>query len=75
MSSNTWPGSYRHAMTQRHHEQWNASNYPGTRQLCSACDAPTGRCEDDSLYAEADDDWEFPLCEECYKEQENDDGQ
>lgn len=65
MSTNTWPGGYRHAMHQSEHEAWNAGNYPGTRQLCAICDSPTGRCEDDSLHA---DDREIgPLCEECYE--------
>ena len=66
MSENTWPGGYRHAMHQHEHEQWNASNYPGTRQLCTRCEAPTGRCEEDMLYADDDEYGEFPLCEECY---------
>ena len=53
-------------MHQHQHEAWNAGNYPGTLQLCSQCDEPTGRCEDDSLYA--DDDREIgPLCMECYR--------
>ncbi len=40
-------------------------NYPGTRQLCVTCDEPTGRCEDDSIYA--DEDGEVgPLCEACF---------
>ena len=61
---NTWPGGQRHAMTQSEHEAWNARNFPGTRQLCEQCGEPTGRCEDDSLYA--NDDGEIgPLCEEC----------
>ena len=64
----TWPGGYRHAILQSQHECWNASNYPGTRQLCSGCDEPTGRCEDDSLYAESDEDRQFPLCEECWEQ-------
>lgn len=64
---NTWPGGKRHAMYQSEHWKWNSWNYPGTRQLCSECDEPTGRCEDDSLYA--DDDGEIgPLCENCYDE-------
>ena len=63
---NTWPGGYRHAMTQSEHALWNACNYPGTLQLCIECDAPTGRCEDDSLYL--DDDQETgPLCEDCWR--------
>jgi len=64
---NTWPNGHRHAMTQTEHENWNARCYPGTLQLCSECDDPTGRCEDDSLYA--DEDGEIgPLCEACWKE-------
>lgn len=35
-------------------------------QYCSACDALTGRCEEDSLYSPADHEEEYPLCEECY---------
>jgi formylmethanofuran dehydrogenase subunit E len=60
--SNAWPGGYRHAMHQHEHEAWNAHNYPGTRQLCSACGEPTGRCTEDEL---ANCDGE-PLCESCY---------
>lgn len=63
---NTWPAGHRHAMDQSAHESWNASHYPGTRQLCSRCESPTGRCEDDSLYADEDHEG-GPLCEECYK--------
>ena len=64
---NTWPGGYRHAMTQSEHEAWNAGNHPGTRQMCVDCDSPTGRCEDDSLFA--DDDHEIgPLCETCWND-------
>jgi hypothetical protein len=44
------------------HEQINARHYPGTRQLCTRCDQPTGRCEDDSIYL---DGWEGPVCEDC----------
>ncbi len=61
---NTWPNGQRRALSQTEHEVWNGSNYPGTRQLCDECDAPTGRCEDDSLYA--DDCERGPLCEECW---------
>ena len=68
MSTNTWPTGVRHAMLQSEHEVWNARNYPGTRQLCSACDEPTGRCEDDSLYAE---DGSGPYCEECWPSESN----
>jgi len=35
-------------------------------QYCSACDARTGRCEEDSLYSPSDPEEEYPLCEECY---------
>lgn len=62
---NIWPGGYRHAMHQTEHESWNAWNYPGTRQLCSLCDEPTGRCEDDTIWSKD----EQPICSEChYKE-------
>ncbi len=60
---NTWPGGKRHAMHQSEHEKWNANHYPGTRQLCSICEQPTGRCEDDTLWSESDE----PLCEECWR--------
>jgi hypothetical protein len=60
---NTWPGGRRHAMHQLEHERWNASHYPGTRQLCLECGEPTGRCEDDSIYLI---DGTGPLCEECW---------
>lgn len=66
MSENTWPGGYRHAMDQSAHEAWNSYNYPGTRQLCSECDAETGRCEEDSIYLGEDGEI-GPLCEECYE--------
>jgi hypothetical protein len=65
---NTWPGGRRHAMEQREHEQWNARHCPGTRQLCAECDAETGRCEDDSLYA-GEDGERGPLCEECWQKE------
>ena len=44
------------------HEKYNATHYPGTRQLCAFCDQPTGRCEEDAIYLE---DGQGPLCEEC----------
>lgn len=66
-NTNTWPGGYRHAMGQSEHERWNASHYPGTRQLCSKCDAPTGRCEEDSIYIYPEEgDTIGPLCEGCH---------
>lgn len=37
------------AISQNEHAIINAREYPGTRQLCSKCDEPTGRCEDDSI--------------------------
>lgn len=63
MSENNWPRGKREALHQTEHEQWNACNYPGTRQLCSHCEEPTGRCEEDSLW---DSEGE-PCCEECYE--------
>ena len=60
---NTWPGGYQHGMYPDEHEAWNANHYPGTRQLCSICDEPTGRCSEDSMWSEDHE----PLCEECYK--------
>lgn len=51
------------ALDQGTHERINAQHYPGTRQLCSECDQPTGRCEEDSHYVED----KGPLCEECYQ--------
>lgn len=62
---NTWPEGERRALDQSQHEDWNASNYPGTRQLCSDCDEPTGRCEEDSIYTD-DEGKHGPLCEECW---------
>lgn len=63
MSGNTWPAGERRAMTQSEHVSWNANNYPGTLQLCSNCDAPTGRCEEDELLTTDG----YPLCEECFR--------
>lgn len=62
--SNTWPGGKRRALTQDEHEAWNATHYPGTRQICIRCGVPTGRCEEDQL---SDDDG-LPYCEACYEE-------
>lgn len=61
---NTWPDGIRRALDQSQHREWNARHYPGTRQLCSVCDEPTGRCEDDSLKNEDGE----PLCELCYQQ-------
>jgi glucose/arabinose dehydrogenase len=60
---NTWPKGYRHAILPSEHEEWNRSHYPGTRQLCSECGQPTGRCEDDTIFNESDE----PICEDCYE--------
>jgi hypothetical protein len=69
MPENTWPGGYPHAMHQNEHEEWNAANYPGTRELCSVCEAPTGRCGEDSMWSPDGE----PLCEECYRPYRDDD--
>jgi len=61
---NEWPGGYRHAMDQSDHERWNASHYPGTRQICHNCGAPTGFCEEDGYH----DDDGYPYCDECATE-------
>ena len=61
---NSWPGGYRHAMTQDEHAKWNSYNYPGTKQLCIKCDCETERCEEDSIFIEN----EGPFCEDCYHE-------
>lgn len=49
------------AISQDAHERINAREFPGTRQLCSKCDEPTGRCEEDSIY---DEHGNF-VCEDC----------
>jgi hypothetical protein len=64
---NTWPNSIRRPITQSEHESWNASHYPGTRQLCCKCSEPTGRCEEDSLFDLND---YGPYCEQCYYSEE-----
>ena len=63
---NTWPGGRRHAMDQSAHAAWNAQHYPGTLQLCTDCEQPTERCEEDELY-QGD---HGPLCMSCYKIEE-----
>ena len=60
---NTWPDGYRHAIHQSEHEKWNATHYPGTRQLCDICGDPTGRCFEDTMWSNEGE----PLCEECYE--------
>lgn len=62
--NNTWPGGFRHALSQNNHEKWNDSNYPGTRQICVACGEPTGRCEEDTIYNSDG----HPICEDCNQE-------
>lgn len=59
--SNSWPGGFRHSMHQSSHEHWNDFNYPGTRQMCSVCDEPTGRCEEDEIVSHDGK----PLCVDC----------
>lgn len=59
---NAWPNGTRRAMTQAEHSNWNADNWPGTRQMCTRCNEPTGRCEEDSLLSDDGDS----LCEECH---------
>jgi formylmethanofuran dehydrogenase subunit E len=52
------------AISQCEHNKINSRKYPGTRQLCSKCDEPTGRCEEDSIYDENGN----AICEDCYEE-------
>ena len=51
-------------MDQIEHQRWNANHYPGTRQLCDLCGEPTGRCEEDTLWDQAE---EHKLCEFCWR--------
>lgn len=60
---NTWPNGVRRALSQKEHEEFNSYTYPGTKQLCSLCGEPTGRCEEDSIYLFNTDE---PVCEKCY---------
>lgn len=60
---NTWPGGIRQSLSQDEHKRYNSTPYPGTRQLCSLCGEPTGRCEEDSMYLFNTED---PICENCY---------
>ena len=57
--SNWWDGR---ALSQSTHARINASNYPGTRQLCTLCECPTGRCKEDEMVIED----VGPVCEDCY---------
>ena len=54
------------ARSQSEHRRINAREYPGTRQLCSVCNEPTDRCEEDALYLDADVENSGPLCMTCY---------
>jgi len=53
------------------HAAYNATRYPGTRQLCFLCDEPTERCEEDELYATDDQGYRNigPLCLRCYSKE------
>ena len=62
---NTWPKGYRHVMSQSEHGHWNTEHFPGTRQICCVCHEPTGRCEEDALYA----DKKGPLCDSCFMDE------
>ena len=53
------------AHSQAWHDKHNASNYPGTRQLCILCGEPTERCEEDAIYT---DDGIGPWCMECFND-------
>lgn len=64
-SKNAWPSWFRNAMNQSDHNEWNATNFPGTRQLCEECGEITERCEEDSLIL--DNDY-GPLCWACFCE-------
>jgi len=64
MKMNTWPGGQRRALTQSQHREWNARNYPGTRQLCDLCEQPTGRCAEDTLRTENGE----IVCKGCFDE-------
>lgn len=59
---NTWPDGIKRALHQHEHGRWNASNHPGTQQICVICDCATERCEEDSIHTE---DGEGPFCNEC----------
>lgn len=62
---NTWPNNIRQVYSQNIHKSYNSTHYPGTREICSLCGEPTGRCEGDSLYLfNCENDG--PVCEKCY---------
>jgi len=50
------------AISQCEHNRINSRNYPGTRQLCSKCEEPTERCEEDSILDENGN----AICGDCY---------
>ena len=50
------------------HIAWNATHYPGTRQMCCECDEPTERCEEDSIHCGDIG----PLCRECSNKYDED---
>lgn len=54
-----WKGR---ALDQSIHERINAKHYPGTRQICTTCDGPTGQCEEDGYFDERGE----PHCRGCY---------
>lgn len=57
---------YRIIMRIAHKYHWHYAPpiyLEGDTQLCSLCDEPVRRCEDDSIYL---DDRDEPICEECY---------
>ena len=56
--------TFKKSLSQCDHEKFNASHYPGTRQICSICDEPTGRCEEDEICTIHGD----AVCEGCYEE-------
>lgn len=68
---NTWPDGVRRGLFPSEHEKWNATQYPGTRQLCCLWEEPTERCEEDSIYTE--EEGLGPLCSTCYGKRVEDD--
>ncbi len=56
--------------SQNEHVLYNSTHYPGTRQMCAACNQFTDRCEEDDLYVHVRKDEEEvgPLCWKCYEE-------
>lgn len=54
------------ALSQCEHQRINAREWPGTRQICSECGEPTGRCEEDQI-----DGPYGPVCEACAEHDED----